>query len=133
MTKIKLLFATFISITLLFSISLAEKTLIVKIEGIDNKKARENAQNAAEIFALNDKNAPSDLRIQWLYEEGAKEIAQALQPYGYYRADIDGDLLYEKETIAVTYRVKPGPQIPIGSLTLDVTDLENIKNRAVVR
>lgn len=106
----------------------AEKKMEVKIEGIDNKKALENAQNAAEIYQLNDKEAPDELRIQWLYEEGARQIAEALQPYGYYKADIKGDLIFQTDTIIATYDVDPGKQIPIGAITLDITDIDAVKN-----
>ncbi len=101
----------------------------VVIDGISHKKALENAQNAAEIYALNGKNAPSELRIQWLYEEGVKQIADALQPYGFYRAKITGDLLFQKDLIAVSYHVDPGKQIPIGQVILGVTDLDALKAR----
>lgn len=109
--------------------SAAERMLSVTIEGITNKKALENAQNATELYQLNGKEAPSDLRIQWLYEEGAKEIATALQPYGYYRANIKGNLLYEGNTVKVVYQVTPNAQIPIAELKLGITDLEAIKSR----
>lgn len=105
----------------------AEKKMEVKIEGIDNKKALENAQNAAEIYALNNKKAPDELRIKWLYEEGSREIANALQPFGYYKADIKGDLIFQPDTIIATYNVNPGKQIPISAIKLDITDLEEVK------
>lgn len=109
--------------------SFAERQLSVVIEGITNKKALENAQNATELYQLNGKEAPSDLRIQWLYEEGAKEIIDALQPYGYYRADVKGNLLYEGNTVKVVYQVTPNERIPIGELNLGITDLDAIKTR----
>lgn len=130
MKKMKLLSPLFlISFLLSFNISFAEKKMEVIIEGISHKKALENAQNATEIYALNGKEAPSELRIQWLYEEGVKQIADALQPYGFYRATIKGDLIFQKEQIVVTYHVDPGKQIPIGQVILGVTDLEAIKER----
>lgn len=130
MKKMKLLSPLFlISFLLSFNISFAEKKMEVTIEGISHKKALENAQNATEIYALNGKEAPSELRIQWLYEEGVKQIADALQPYGFYRATIKGDLIFQKEQIVVTYHVDPGKQIPIGQVILGVTDLEAIKER----
>ncbi len=130
MKKIKLLSPLFlISFLLSFNISFAEKKMEVTIEGISHKKALENAQNATEIYALNGKEAPSELRIQWLYEEGVKQIADALQPYGFYRATIKGNLIFQKEQIVVTYHVDPGKQIPIGQVILGVTDLEAIKER----
>lgn len=129
MKKIKLL-SPLLLITLFFlNLSFAEKKMEVKIEGISHKKALENAQNAAEIYALNGKTAPPELRIQWLYEEGVKQISNSLQPYGFYRAKIKGDLIFGQEVISVTYRVDPGSQIPIGQIILGVTDLESVKER----
>ncbi|PWD86124.1 autotransporter assembly complex protein TamA [Ignatzschineria cameli] len=129
MKKTKLFTLLLISLCSLPIITFAERKMMVKIEGIDNKKALTNAKNATAIYALNDKEAPPDLRIEWLYQEGINQIADALQPYGYYRAKIDADLLYQKEQVTVIYHVNPGPQIPIGSLVLEVTDLEAIKER----
>lgn len=129
MKNIKLLLTLLILLPSLLSPLFAERILEVKIEGISHKKALENAQNATDIYSLNGKNAPSELRIQWLYEEGVKQIADALQPYGYYRAKIKGDLIFQKELITVTYQVDPGKQIPIGELILGVTDLPNLKAR----
>ena len=128
MKKTKL-FALLLCLFSLSTLAFAERKMVVKIEGIDNKKALTNAQNATAIYALNDKDAPPDLRIEWLYQEGINQIADALQPYGYYRAKIDADLLYQKDQVTVTYHVNPGPQIPIGSLILEVTDLDKIKER----
>lgn len=129
MNKLKLFFNTLFLTLFLMQWSFAEKLMHVEITGIENKKALENAQNATEIFALNEKPAPSDLRIQWLYEEGIKEIAAALEPFGYYRVKIKGDLIYHKESITASYMVTPGPQIPIEKLTLGITDLLAIKER----
>lgn len=129
MKKINGLLSSLLLTALSLNLSFAEKIMEVTIEGISNKKALENAQNAAEIYALNGKEAPSDLRIQWLYQEGAKEIANALQPYGYYRADVKGDLIYQKETIIAKYDVTLNKAIPIGALILGITDLAAVKAR----
>ncbi|MHC5224704.1 autotransporter assembly complex protein TamA [Ignatzschineria sp. LJL83] len=129
MKKIKLPYLILLMLLFLLSPSFAERTMEIKIEGISDKKALENAQNAAEIYSLQGKTAPTDLRIQWLYEEGTKQIAAALQPYGYYRATIKGDLIYQKDTIVATYHVNPGAQIPIKTLELGVTDLEKLKEK----
>ena len=93
MKKFNQLLLTILAFALLMPFSFAEKLMHVEIVGIENKKALENAQNATEIYALNEKEAPSDLRIQWLYEEGIKEITQALEPFGYYRVKIKSDLI----------------------------------------
>lgn len=129
MKKTKLLAPLLILLSLLLSFSFAEKKVEVKIEGITHKKALENAQNAADIYALNGKKAPAELRIQWLYEEGIKQIADALQPYGFYRAKIKGDLTFQKDVISITYQVDPGKQIPIGHVILGITDLEALQTR----
>lgn len=129
MKKIKLLLPLFLLAPLILAPSIAEKKMEVKIEGISHKKALENAQNATEIYALNGKEAPSELRIKWLYDEGIKQIAEALQPYGFYRADIKGDLSFQKENVVVTYNVNPGKQIPLGKVILAVTDIESVQAR----
>ncbi len=122
-------FLTILLLLIPIQYGFAERKLSVTIEGITNKKALENAQNATGLYQLNGKEAPSDLRIQWLYEEGAKEIADALQPYGYYRAKIKGNLLYEGDTVKVIYKVTPNERIPIGELNLGITDLKAVKER----
>lgn len=129
MKKIKLPYILLLMPLLLCNFSFAEKQMEINIEGITDKQVLENAQNAAEIYSLQGKPAPSDLRIQWLYEEGIKQIAAAMQPYGYYRATIKGDLIYQKEKVIATYNVSPGDQVPIKTLELAVTDLEQLKER----
>lgn len=129
MKKFNQLLLTILAFALLIPFSFAEKLMHVEIVGIENKKALENAQNATEIYALNEKEAPSDLRIQWLYEEGIKEITQALEPFGYYRVKIKSDLIYKNDRVTATYNVTPGPRIPIETLHLGITDLEAVKDR----
>ncbi len=128
MKKLRLLLTSLLTISTLSSVQSAQ-IMDVTIEGITHKKALTNAQNATEIFSLNGKEAPPELRIQWLYQEGVKQIAEALEPYGYYRAKINAHLTQNSEKVSVVYQVTPNEQIPIGQLKLEVTDLEALKNR----
>ncbi len=108
-----------LTLTLLSPLS-AEQLLEVKIEGIEDELALKNATNAASISFYNEKEAPSSLRLKWLHKESEKEIVEALYPFGYYRATVQGDITYSDDKVTVTYYVKPNEQIPITTLNLSL-------------
>jgi translocation and assembly module TamA len=59
--------------------------------------------------------------IRALHARAAGEIRAALQPRGYYRAQVTAELASGEEGYVARYRVEPGPALPIGVLDLQVS------------
>lgn len=98
----------------------AEK-LSVRITGLDkHKSALTNVQNALSIYEYHDRDAPNQLRIEWLDEQAPDEIRMALEPYGFYKPDIQSQLKKEGVTWVANYTIAPNDPIQIHDLIFEI-------------
>ncbi len=91
----------------------AQVEVTVVISGIDSTLENNvRAYLSIEQQKQNPLLGPDQLRR--LHRKAEAEIAAALQPYGYYRPEIDASLTQEGEEAWLTsYRIEPGPPIPL--------------------
>lgn len=89
----------------------------VTLEGVDGELA-DNARAYLTVAALPDDAAPA--RVRRAHRIAADEIRRALQPFGYYRPAIEGELKGERGDWHARYRIDPGPPTVIRSLTVKV-------------
>ncbi len=91
----------------------AQVEVTVVISGIDSTLENNvRAYLSIEQQKQNPLLGPDQLRR--LHRKAEAEIAAALQPYGYYRPEIDASLTQEgEEAWLASYRIEPGPPIPL--------------------
>ena len=98
--------------TLMAVATASAATLEVTIEGLEGPLL-DNARAYLSIEQNRDLPDLTELRVRLLHERAADEIAQALRPFGHYRASITSELATTAEGWRASYRVDPGPPLPI--------------------
>ncbi len=71
-------------------------------------------------------------QVRRLFDRADEQIAESLQPYGYYAATVDGELVEKKpDAYVATFRVKRGDPVIVRSsnvrITGDATELEEVR------
>ncbi len=104
----------------------AQPTVVVEIEGLE-PTLETNVRLYLSIEQQKANPLVSAGRLRRLHQKANKEIAAALQPYGYYRPQIETSLTLESEdNWRAIYRIDPGPAIPIGSFDFTISgEMEN--------
>jgi translocation and assembly module TamA len=95
----------------------ADPRVRIEVEGLDGDVRRNVVASLSLEEARDDKDL-DEQRIRRLHAQAEEEIATALQPFGYYRPDVQSTLTQEKDTWVARYEVDPGP--PLRVTTLDV-------------
>jgi translocation and assembly module TamA len=86
----------------------------VKIQGIDGE-LRDNVRSRIGIAAVvGDEDVP-DSHIAWLHGRATDEIRKALEPFGYYSADVEKELKETEKGLQAIYRVRPGEPVRVTS------------------
>ncbi|WP_459869363.1 autotransporter assembly complex protein TamA [Endothiovibrio diazotrophicus] len=83
---------------------------VVEIDGLEGA-AKENALAALSLQREREA-ALTTARLHRLHRLANGEIRHALEPFGYYRAKVDGSLEESGEQWRARYRVTPGPAVP---------------------
>lgn len=94
-------------------------TLEVNIQGLQGALL-DNARAYLSVVQNRDLPDLTELRVRLMHERAADEIAQALRPYGYYRPTVDSKLETTADGWRATYRVDPGPPLPVAELDVRV-------------
>ena len=96
----------------------AQMNIIVDIRGVNNE-IETNIRHYLSIEQQKDHALLSQGLLQHIHKKAPQEITLALQPYGYYRAEIEPELiqLSDHQWQAI-YTIKPGPALPISELNI---------------
>jgi translocation and assembly module TamA len=96
----------------------------VNVEGIDDDEMRESVVASLEIAQYGERNV-TPARARYLYGRARAQIAQALEPFGYYNPKIDGQLRDDGQGgYVATFRVDRGPAVTIRRVEIDVRPRE---------
>jgi translocation and assembly module TamA len=104
---------------LLLGTARADERVRIEIDGLE----RDLLGNVLASLSLEDARDDDDLneeRIRRLHARGEEEIATALQPFGYYRPDVQASLSRDGEVWVARYDVDPGPPLEVRSLDVRV-------------
>ena len=85
-----------------------DATLSIQIQG-NGDQLLKNAKAHLSLSALEDKQVPSIFRVRYLARQGEREIATALEPYGFYNASISHEVIEAEEQWTVSYKIDIGP------------------------
>lgn len=103
----------------LFPLPLQALRLKVEVDGV----RRELERNIRSVLSLEklDKDELNEERIRRLHAGATEEIQEALQPFGYYRPVVRGELRQEGDQWIAHYEVDAGPAIKVESVDLQLT------------
>jgi translocation and assembly module TamA len=98
---------------------LAAVPVKVEVEGV----GRDLERNIRSVLSLEkeDKDDLTPERVRRLHDRAPEEIGEALQPFGYYKPVVRGELRQEGERWIARYEVDEGPAIQIASVDLRIT------------
>jgi translocation and assembly module TamA len=84
----------------------------VRIEGVSGEE-RENVEASLSLLRLSEKqkSALSEGRLSYLIRRANDEARDALQPYGYYDAKVDGEVERAARGVVVTLRIERGDPV----------------------
>ena len=92
----------------------------VEIEGLSGEERR-NALATMTITSASVEGTASEARVESLHARAPREIALALQPFGYYRPRIESQLTRDRERWTARYRVTPGPRVIVRSVSIELS------------
>lgn len=95
------------------------QTVQVRITGIDGE-LRTNAELLLDIYQLHQQLAPAHFRLRFLQRRGEQQIADALQPFGFYSSKVSSQIIEDNDTIEVLYQVVLGPPVVITTASIEV-------------
>lgn len=100
----------------------AQVNVTVKISGVDTL-LENNVRLFLSIEQQKDNPLISEGRLQRLHKKAPQEIANALQPFGYYHPVIKTELSQPTPgQWLASYTIAPGPTLPIGQFNLEISD-----------
>ncbi|RUO78801.1 outer membrane protein assembly factor [Idiomarina tyrosinivorans] len=105
-------------ITLPLQLAFAQQ-LNVEIRGVDGK-LKENVESLLEIkrLANNDnQDSLSAYRIRYLHRQAAKDIRQALEPFGYYHVQVNSELKTQTTPWLALYNITLNEPVRIGDVS----------------
>lgn len=86
----------------------SDARLAVTIEGLNDPYLR-NARNYLTLSSLIGEQVPSVIRLRYLARQGEQEIKTALQPFGFYNAEVAHEIDQSDSLWTVFYTVNLGP------------------------
>lgn len=106
-------------VLLLFALPLSAYAAAVQvvIEGVSGELL-ENVRASLSIEREKEQPALSEARIRRLHGLAPDEIRRALQPFGYYRPQIESELVRKDSALTARYRIVPGPPIRLSNIDL---------------
>jgi translocation and assembly module TamA len=106
---------------LLFALALPAAALEVKIQvqGLEDK-LEQNVRAFLSVEREKQREGLGAARLRLLHQEAGAEIRQALRPFGYFRPQVEEDWQEQDERITLTYRIDPGPRVPVAEVRVEV-------------
>lgn len=89
----------------------------VDIQGIEGE-LRDNVRARLGILSVVGDEGVPDSHIAWLHDQAPGEIRRALEPFGYYRADVDSELNRTEQGWRAVYRVRAGEPVRVTDLSI---------------
>lgn len=94
--------------------------LEVQVEGVSGD-VKKNVLGFLSIEQQKNYPLLTEGLIEYLHAKAPAEIRRALQPFGYYRPDIDASLTQTDSTWVALYRIDPGPPLKIADMDVVIS------------
>jgi translocation and assembly module TamA len=92
----------------------------VRIEGLDDPLLGA-ARGAVELRRYRSRDA-TPAQVRRLYDRAEGQIREALKPFGYYEAQVDGELEETPAGFVARFTVVPGEPVRVRTLDIDIDD-----------
>lgn len=102
-----------LALILSFAASYAHAAITVDIAGVENEAAIKNIRARLSLLKLDDVESTPRRHIMSIYIDGREEIKEALQPFGYYQAEVTSSFEKVDGTWVATYTVTLGEPVRI--------------------
>jgi len=90
-----------------------------EIKGLD----RETTDNVRAFLSIEQEKGRKDVsavRLRLLHKKASEEIRKALQPFGYFKPQIDAELRRTGDTFHAVYQITPGPLIRLSEVDVQL-------------
>ncbi|MET0029198.1 MAG: autotransporter assembly complex family protein [Candidatus Thiodiazotropha sp.] len=91
----------------------------VEVNGLDSK-LKENVLTFLSVEQEKSRETLSEARLRLLHDRAEDEIREALQPFGYFKPEIQRSLSKDDEGYRVRYTIQPGPPIELAEVDFQV-------------
>lgn len=108
-----------LSVLLLLLSTSAWASVRVEVEGIQGATLRNNIERSISLSAYRNRDI-SPAQVRRLYERAPEEIRLAMQPFGYYRPDIDSELIPNGDNWIARFRIRVRISAKVRELIVDV-------------
>lgn len=95
-----------------------EAAVLVNVQGVTGAP-RENVLRSLTLYRDRAESL-SERRIRQLHAQAPDEIRRALEPFGFYRAEVETALRRDGDTWQAHYVVNPGPSLPVATVDLRI-------------
>lgn len=93
-----------------------------RLEGVDDEEVLKNIEASLSIIRDRDRDDLTPARIQQLHERALMEIRRAVEPFGYYRCEVDGTLTpRDGDKFDARYVITLGQPVRVRNVNLSVT------------
>ncbi len=92
----------------------------VRVFGVEDELL-ENIVGFLEILRFDGKPAPSRARVAHMHRAAEQQITKALEPFGYFHAEVASDLTLKDNLYRIQYTVTPGAQVVLKGLEIQVS------------
>ncbi len=100
-----------------------------RVEGL-NDRLTDAVEDAIEIRRYRQREV-SAAQARRLFERGKAEAARALEPYGYYHAEVEAALTEGRDGFVATYTIAPGEPVRVGAVSIELDG--DARERRIVR
>lgn len=106
-----------LTLTLLLLVAAPAQGVLVGVEirGIEGE-LRDNVRDRIGVAAVVDDEDVPDSHVAWLHGRAPEEIRRALEPFGYYRAEVESELKETDKGLRAVYQVRRGEPVRVTSL-----------------
>ncbi len=109
----------------------ASSNLKVVVTGLSGAP-EENVEAILDPAGAGHRGKLTDVEVRRMHEQAPQLIRTAMQPYGYYRPIITGELTQQKGAWVAHYDVEPGPPLTLDSVVVRMTG-EGATDPAIAR
>ncbi|RRQ20681.1 autotransporter assembly complex protein TamA [Thiohalobacter thiocyanaticus] len=93
----------------------------VRIEGLEEDRLRDNVRTLLSLTTLKQREAPSEVRVRRYFSLAEREIHAALEPFGYYRPQIESRLERTEEGWRAQFHIDAGEPVRVRELALELS------------
>lgn len=93
----------------------------IRIEGLEEDRLRNNVHALLSLTTLKQREAPSEVRVRRYFSLAEREIHTALEPFGYYRPQIESRLERTGDGWRAQFHIDAGEPVRVRELALDLS------------